>query len=224
MGCRSLGVIFDMDGVLADTAEQHFESWLAVAPRWGVQITRADFRATFGRPNHEGIPILFHRPVPPDELKEIDRLKEQAFREIVRRSLEPLPGVVELVRALDGRGFRLAVGSSGPRENIELILEALGIARHFGAVVSGWDVSRGKPDPEVFLKAAARIGVEPACCVVIEDVPAGVQAARSAGMKCIAVTTTRPAHELQSADRVVESLADVSPEAVLELIGLPRKA
>ena len=224
MGCRSLGVIFDMDGVLADTAEQHFQSWLAVAPRWGVQITRADFRATFGRPNHEGIPILFHRPVPPDELKEIDRLKEQAFREIVRRSLEPLPGVVELVRALDGSGFRLAVGSSGPRENIELILETLGIARHFGAVVSGWDVSRGKPDPEVFLKAAARIGVEPACCVVIEDVPAGVQAARSAGMKCIAVTTTRPAYELQSADRVVESLADVSPEAVLELIGLPWKA
>ena len=224
MGCRSLGVIFDMDGVLADTAEQHFQSWLAVAPRWGVQITRADFRATFGRPNHEGIPILFHRPVPPDELREIDRLKEQAFREIVRRSLEPLPGVVELVRALDGSGFRLAVGSSGPRENIELILETLGIARHFGAVVSGWDVSRGKPDPEVFLKAAARIGVEPACCVVIEDVPAGVQAARSAGMKCIAVTTTRPAYELQSADRVVESLADVSPEAVLELIGLPRKA
>lgn len=224
MGCRSLGVIFDMDGVLADTAEQHFQSWLAVAPRWGVQITRADFRATFGRPNHEGIPILFHRPVPPDELREIDRLKEQAFREIVRRSLEPLPGVVELVRALDGSGFRLAVGSSGPRENIELILETLGIARHFGAVVSGWDVSRGKPDPEVFLKAAARIGVEPACCVVIEDVPAGVQAARSAGMKCIAVTTTRPAYELQSADRVVESLADVSPEAVLELIGLPWKA
>jgi len=224
VGCRSLGVIFDMDGVLADTAEQHFQSWLAVAPRWGVQITRADFRATFGRPNHEGIPILFHRPVPPDELREIDRLKEQAFREIVRRSLEPLPGVVELVRALDGSGFRLAVGSSGPRENIELILETLGIARHFGAVVSGWDVSRGKPDPEVFLKAAARIGVEPACCVVIEDVPAGVQAARSAGMKCIAVTTTRPAYELQSADRVVESLADVSPEAVLELIGLPWKA
>ena len=218
MADRGLGVIFDMDGVLADTAPHHFQSWLAIAPRWAVTISREDFLQAFGRPNHEGIPIIFHRPVSPDELREIDRQKEEAFRDIARATLQPLPGVVELVRSLHEGGFRLAVGSSGPRENIELVLDRFGIAAHFGGIVSGWDVTKGKPDPEVFLKAAACIGLEPARCLVIEDVPVGIRAAHAAGMRCIAVVSTRRPDELTEADRVVRSLEEVRAEDVLELI------
>ena len=214
------GVIFDMDGVLADTAPQHFQSWLAIEPHLGVRVSYDDFRLAFGRPNHEGIRILLHRQVTPEEVKEIDRLKEAAFREIARESLKPLPGVVRLIKELDAGGFRLAVGSSGPRENIEMVLRTLGAAAYFGAVVSGWDVTRGKPDPEVFLKAAAGISVDPHCCLVFEDVPVGIEAAHAAGMKCIAVTTTRPAEDLRSADRVVESLDEVTAADVATMLGM----
>jgi beta-phosphoglucomutase len=216
--CGTYGVIFDMDGVLADTAPQHFQSWQAIEPHLGVRVSYDDFRIAFGRPNHEGIPILLHREVTPEELKEIDRLKEAAFRDIARKSLKPLPGVVRLIKELSASGFRLAVGSSGPRENIEMVLDALGVASYFGAIVSGWDVTRGKPDPEVFLKAAARIRVDPPCCVVLEDVPVGIEAAHAAGMKCIAVTTTRPAEDLRSADRVVESIEEVSAADVAAML------
>jgi len=218
---RDYGVIFDMDGVLADTAPQHFQSWQAIEDRLGVRVSYDDFRVAFGRPNHEGIPILLHRHVSPEEIKEMDRLKEEAFRDIVRESLQPLPGVVRLIKELSARGVRLAVGSSGPRENIEMVLSTLCVASYFGAIVSGWDVARGKPDPEVFLKAAAGIGVDPRRCLVFEDVPVGIQAAHAAGMKCIAVTTTRPAEDLRSADRVVESLEGVSAADVEMLIGAP---
>ncbi len=219
MEARIFGVIFDMDGVLADTARAHFESWLAVGRKWDAQITWEDFESTFGRPNHQIIPEMLHREVPDAELREIDRFKEAAFRDIIRRELEPLPGVAALIRELHAAGFRLAVGSSGPRENIELVLDVAGVTRYFGAVVSGWDVQRGKPAPEVFLKAAAGIGVEPPDCLVIEDVPAGIQAAHAAGMKCVAVTTTHEADALAAADRVVESLTELTVRDVKAMLG-----
>ena len=128
MKAPTCGVIFDMDGVLADTARAHFESWLAVGRKWNARITWEDFERTFGRPNHQIIPEMLHREVPEAELKEIDRFKEAAFRDIIRQELEPLPGVVELIRGLHGAGFRLAVGSSGPRENIDLVLDVAGVA------------------------------------------------------------------------------------------------
>jgi beta-phosphoglucomutase len=219
-GYHRCGVIFDMDGVLADTAHPHYESWQVVAERWGVEISWEDFERTFGRPNHQIIPELLGRRAGPEEIRQIDRLKEAAFRDILRRELQPVPGAVGLIEELHAAGFRLAVGSSGPRENIELVLDALGVADRFGAVISGWDVERGKPHPEVFLKAARGIGVEPGRCLVIEDVPAGVEAAHAAGMKCLAVTTTHPAESLRGADVVRKDLSDVTASEVGALIGV----
>jgi beta-phosphoglucomutase len=204
------GVIFDMDGGLADTARAHFKTWQQVGGKWGVEITWEVFKATFGRPNHQTIPEMFGRGVSQEEIREIDRLKEEAFRETFGRDMAPLPGVVDLVRGLHHSGYRLAVGSSGPRENIELVLDALRVASCFSVIVSGWDVERGKPHPQVFLKAADGMAVEPRRCLVIEDVPAGIQAARAAGMKCVAVASTHPATDLLGADNVVESLEGIT--------------
>jgi beta-phosphoglucomutase len=215
---RALAAIFDMDGVLADTAEAHFESWQVMARRLGADVTRADFERTFGRPNHQIIPELLRRDVPADQLRGIDRAKEAEFRRIVSGSIDPLPGVCDLIEALQASGFALAIGSSGPRENIDTILSALGLTGFFATIISGWDVQVGKPDPEVFLKAAAGVGIEPAGCCVFEDVPAGIQAAKAAGMKCVAVTTTHPAGSLGEADLVVESLEGVTPASVAALI------
>lgn len=202
----SRAVIFDMDGVLVDTARPHYESWVAVGRERGVRITWEQFHQTFGQPNHQIIPRLFGPGLCADEIRRIDERKEAAFREVFRHSIRPLPGVVELIRGLHREGWRLAVGSSAPPENVELVLEALGVADYFGAVVCARDVERGKPAPDVFLKAAHAVGVEPARCLVIEDAPAGIQAAHAAGMVCLALTTSHPATALERADRVAANL------------------
>ncbi len=214
----SCGVIFDMDGVLADTARAHYESWQAIGQRYGVEISWEDFHETFGQPNRRIIPLFLGREMPPEELERIDREKEEAFRDIVRDAVEPLPGAVELVRRLDEAGFRLAIGSSGPRENIEAIAGALGLRERFDAIAGAGDVERGKPAPDVFLVAAERLGTGPERCLVIEDVPAGVQAAQAAGMKCVAVTNTHAAGALRAADRVVESLAKLDAADVRKML------
>jgi beta-phosphoglucomutase len=213
-----------MDGVLVDTARAHFESWQVIAREYGTEITWEAFHRTFGRPNHQIIPELLGRPVSPEELRRIDRRKEEAFRKIVRDSIQPLPGVVELIRGLHGAGFRLGLGSSGPPENIRAILKALEVEPFFEAVVSGHDVERGKPAPDVFLMVAERLGVEPEACLVVEDVPAGVEAAHAAGMKCTAVTTTHGAASLEAAEVVLEDLAGFAPADAAALVDADRTA
>ncbi len=212
-------VIFDMDGVLANTARAHYESWQAIAREEGVEIGWEAFHETFGRPNHEIIPRLLGRKVPAQELDRIDRRKEEVFRQVVQEKLEPLPGAVELIRGLAGAGFRIGLGSSGPPENIEAILGALGVRDYFSAVVSGKDVERGKPQPDVFLKVARKLGVEPGRCLVIEDVPAGIRAARRAGMKCVALTTTHEPAALGEAERVMDDLRGFSVRQAVEMLG-----
>jgi beta-phosphoglucomutase-like phosphatase (HAD superfamily) len=125
---------------------------------------------------------------------------------------------VQLIQELAVQGFAIGLGSSGPPENIESILGALGIRDYFGAVVSGRDVERGKPEPDVFLKAARKLGVEPGRCLVIEDVPAGVRAAHRAGMVCVALTTTHDDEALAEAERVVDDLRDFRAEQAAEML------
>ncbi len=219
MDCRECAVLFDMDGVLVDTARPHYESWVRVARQRGAQITWDDYHQTFGRPNAEVIPELFGRDFTPEEISEIDREKEALFREFIREQIEPMPGVVRLIQELEEMGFRLAVGSSAPPENIELMLSAIGVLGYFRGVVCAEDVARGKPHPEVFLKAAGIVGADPHNCLVIEDVPAGIEAAHRAGMQCVAVTTTRSAHELAAAELVLPDLSGFHADQAARMLG-----
>jgi beta-phosphoglucomutase len=218
------GAIWDMDGTLVDTAELHFQAWVELARRIGQPFTRADFAATFGWRNPEIIPKLFGSDWSAAQIAELGNSKELLYREAAQQGVELLPGARRLVEALDRAGFRQAVGSSAPRANLQLILARTGIAQHFAGLVAMEDTQRGKPEPEVFLLAAERIGVPAPRCVVFEDAPAGVQAAKRAGMKCIAVTfvghhadeTLRAA----GADRIVKSLESVTLDMVQELLSL----
>ncbi|MBI3946207.1 MAG: HAD family phosphatase [Armatimonadetes bacterium] len=205
------GVIFDLDGVLVDSSALHLESWRIVGAERGFTMTEALFRETFGMPNAQIFVRLFGHPLPEEEARELSERKEAVYRELAVGRLEALPGVVPLLRALRAEGFRLALGSSTPMSNIRVILDAIGVRECFDAVVCADDVTHGKPHPEVFLKAAERIGVPPECCVVVEDALVGVQAAKAAGMRCLAVTTTHPRERLQEADRVVDHLTEVTP-------------
>jgi beta-phosphoglucomutase len=214
-----VGVIFDMDGVLVDSADAHFESWRRLGRELGIDITRRQFEETFGRQNRDIIPIRFGVTDAARIATLADR-KEQLYRDCVRSNPPIVDGAVALVRGLHAAGARLAVGSSGPRENIELMLRAMTVAHHFDVVVSADDVARGKPDPEVFALACERLGVAAGRCVVIEDAPAGVDAARRAGCRCVAVMMHHDRNALQSADRIVERLGDLRVDEVLGMVAI----
>jgi beta-phosphoglucomutase len=213
--------IWDVDGTLVDTAELHFAAWKAVAAERGRPFSRADFARTFGRRNPEIIGVLFAGVGDAESVELADR-KEELYREAARAGVGLLPGVARLLEGLDRAGFRQAVGSSAPRANLDLILRLTGVERFFPVVVSGEDTQRGKPDPQVFLLAAERLGVPPARCVVLEDAVAGVEAAKAGGMKCVAVRFVghHPAEALRraGADLVADSLDAVSVEDVRRLL------
>jgi beta-phosphoglucomutase len=218
---EAYGAIWDMDGTLVDTAELHFQAWEAVCRELGRDFSRADFAATFGRRNPEIFTALFGDRLSADEAARWGDRKEELYRAAAGRGVELLPGVRALLEGLHRAGFRQAIGSSAPRANLELILRLTGIERFFDAVIGMEETQRGKPDPQVFQVAAERLGVPAARCVVLEDAVAGVQAARAAGMKCVAVRFVghHPEAALRQAgaDLVVDSLERVNAQAVLAL-------
>jgi beta-phosphoglucomutase family hydrolase len=212
------GVIFDLDGVLVDSGPAHRESWKRLAAEAHVPMSDEFFAETFGRTNKDILAALFGRELPEAEWRQLGERKEEVYREIVRGKVPAMAGAGELVEALRADGARLAVGSSGPPENIELCLEEMGMRDHFDAVVTGNDVTRGKPDPQVFVLAAERLGLEPERCAVIEDAVAGVEAARRAGMAAVVLTSTHPRVSFDHADLVVERLTELDAARLSALI------
>jgi beta-phosphoglucomutase len=215
-------VIWDVDGTLVDTAELHFQSWIELAKEIGKPFTRADFAATFGQRNPEIIPKIFGISDAAG-VDQLGRRKEDLYRAAARPGVSLLPGVRPLLEGLHEAGWGQAIGSSAPRANVDLILELTGIGRYLEAIVSMEDTQRGKPDPEVFLLAAGKLSVVPARCLVIEDAPAGIQAARTGGMKSIGVTFVGHHSGAKlteaGADLVVQSLEQVGVAKLRQLLG-----
>jgi beta-phosphoglucomutase len=215
----NVAVIFDLDGVLVDSYQAHFASWRRMYGEMGIDYSEEDFAADFGRASRDILRRNLGNRADERHIREFDTRKEALYREIIRESFPAMDGAEELIDALVADGFHLAVGSSGPPENIALCLEKLGRAEKFAAVVTGADVTRGKPDPQVFQLAAERLGVGPASCVVMEDAVHGIEAAGRAGMKRVALTGTTSAEELAAADLVVSSLREITPAKLREMIG-----
>jgi beta-phosphoglucomutase len=215
----SLAVIFDMDGVLVDTYGAHFRSWQILAGELGQTLSEEQFRPTFGRTSREAMEQLFGPRFDEAEIARFDARKEELFREILRKDFPAMPGARRLIESLGAAGFGIALGSSGPPENVALVLDRLGVAERFDAVVTGSDVRVGKPDPQVFLVAAARLRVPPERCAVVEDAPLGVEAAQAAGAASIGlVSTGRTREGLSAADLVVDRLDELSPEKIEDMI------
>jgi len=214
------GVIFDMDGVLVDSYHAHFQSWRMLAHEHGLEITEQQFANYFGRTSREIIGELWGDVLAGDDqrVQTLDRRKEHLYREIIRNDIPLSEGLCELLGALAGDGAVLAVGSSGPPENVELVLDGTNIRHYFSAVITGADVTRGKPDPQVFLLAAERMSLGPQFCAVIEDAPAGIEAARRAEMKAIALTTSHNPDRFTTADMIITTLTDLTPNRLRKLI------
>ena len=208
-------VLWNLDGTLADSSEQHWRSWQAVMAREGVAISKADFLATFGQRNEEILRGWLGPSTHPHRIRQVGADKEIAYRSYVTaEGVAPLPGAAECVRSLHTAGWRQAIASSGPRLNVEVMHAALGFDGLIEILVSAEDVSAGKPDPEVFLVAARRLGVKFDRCVVVEDAEAGIEAARRAGMRSIGVGSGN----VGAADMAVASLADLRLECFEKLL------
>ena len=219
---RDYAVLWDVDGVIIDSGEQHRQSWRELARENGLSYSDERFWASFGRRNADVIPYLFGMTPSVDELARLADRKEEIYRELLSQEAIGLPGAKELLAALHAAGYHQALGSSAPRKNIELVVRLLGIASYLDGAVSGEDVAHGKPAPDIYVAAAGRTGVIPAHCLVIEDAIAGIEAAHAAGMPAIAVRRAGVADPpgLQQADFIATSLSEVDVARVDHLLRL----
>lgn len=217
----SVAVIFDMDGVLVDSAAAHHASWRIVAERAGLDVSAERFASTFGRPSRDIIRIIWGPDIDAAAIARIDAEKEAAYRELIRDNVPIMPGCRGALDALRAAGLRLAVATSGPPENLELVLDGGGLRAHFDATVHGFDIRHGKPAPDCFLLAAERLGVAPARCVVIEDAVVGVQAGVAAGMRVIGFAPTGDGEHLQAAGAaaIISGMNSLTADLILHQAG-----
>ena len=174
---RAKAVIWDMDGVIADTAPYHLKAWQHVFHKRGVSFTEEDFRRHFGQRNDTIIRSTLGKQMSLSEVEAIAGEKEETFRKALGHNIKPLPGAINLLKSQREHGFKIALASSAPIENIRMITRGIGVDNCFHVIVTGRDVAEGKPSPQGFLLAARKLGVDPGRCIVIEDAVAGVAAA-----------------------------------------------
>lgn len=194
------GVIFDMDGVLVDNKEAHIEAFVKFCARYGVDIRGVDLSWMYGKGNDEIIPRLMPEVAATHDMKELSDEKEAVYREVYAQSMSPVEGLTELLADLRRGGVKCAVGSSAPAENVDFVLDGLGIRDYFGVIVHGDMVARAKPDPAIYLLCLEKLGLPASRCMVMEDSFAGIESARRAGIRVIGLATTNSAEALEKAD------------------------
>jgi len=202
-------ILWDMDGVISDSYSFHFAAWQETFAKRGIKFTKEDFTKLFGTRNDFIIRSVMGRKLPERAIKIMVQEKEETFRRKATGNIKPFPGVVRLLNALKKGNFKLGLVSSAPKENIDLVLNKLNLSGIFDCIVSGQEVSESKPSPQIYLLAAKKLEVTPNDCVVIEDSPLGVKAAKTAGMRCLAITNTHTRQKLAEADRAADSLENV---------------
>lgn len=216
----TLAAIFDHDGVLVDSLSLHQDAWLELGGRTGLPFTPEFIRDTFGMTNFSIMERVLGADYTREAAQHYGDLKEECYRAVAADRVALMDGVRELLDDLTARGVLLAIGSSAPRANLLLTVERCGLAGRFASIAALEDIARGKPDPEVFLRAAAGCQADPARCAVFEDAGVGIEAAKAAGMHAVGVTTTNPADILRErgADLVVDSLAKFDADALIRTL------
>ena len=203
-------VIFDMDGVLVDNRDIHIDAFEIFCDRHGLKFDRAIILKSFGQVNKQIFENLLGKGTLTDQqIIDYGLEKEDIYREIFDKKIEPAKGLVRFLKSLKERGVKIAVGSSGPLKNVQYVLDRCGIAEYFDAIAHGDIVKNGKPDPEIFLLAAELLGVTPDECIVFEDAFVGIEAANRAGMTIIALATTFPREQLTGYDMLIDDFTEI---------------
>ena len=208
-------VLWDLDGTLVDSEEFHWLSWRDTMRAEGVELTYPQFLASFGQRNDRIVPAWLGPDVDIARMNRIGEDKEAEFRRLAEtHGLRPLPGALEWLAALKAAGWKQAIASSAPLVNAEMMVRVVGLSGCIETIASAEDVTVGKPDPQIFLRAAAKLQVPPVRCIVVEDAAAGVEGARRGGMRCVGVTK----NGRLDADVFVTSLTDLAPDAFDRLL------
>jgi beta-phosphoglucomutase len=202
-------ILWDMDGVIADSYSFHLAAWQEVFAKRGIEFSKEDFTRLFGTRNDFIVGSIMGRELPEGDVKIMVQEKEESFRRKATGSIKPFPGAVRLLNAIKKGNFKLGLVSSAPKENIDLLLSELDLEGIFNCIVFGQEVSQSKPSPQIYLLAAKKLGITPNDCMVIEDSPLGVKAAKTAGMKCLTIASTHPRQKLEEADKIADSLENV---------------
>lgn len=204
-----------MDGVVVDNMPAHTEAWRRFFERRGIALEVREFlEKTMGMPTREVLAYYFKRPVPAAEAAELSRIKEELYRDIYAPKRRAARGLRAFLAAAEGAGLKLGLGTGSMDDNVAFILDGLALRGRFQAVVTGGEVRRGKPDPETFLKLAAKLGAPPRACVVFEDSLLGEEAARRAGMPVVAITTSHRAREFRGPVLGARDFLGLTPEKV----------
>ena len=204
-------ILFDMDGVLVATSDFHVKAWIAFAREYGRELTEEEIKRRLGFNNREYMRFVLSRDPTELEVRDATERKEALYREIYAPFIQVPPGLLVLLQAFQRADIACAVATSAPSANVDFVLDGLGLRPYFKEVVDASQVTRGKPDPEIYLTAAAKLGAEPTSCLVFEDAIAGIQSGQGAGMKVIALTTSYPATVLQEhhPDAIIDAFTDL---------------
>ena len=215
------GVLFDMDGVLVNNLEVHRAAFAEFFRRYGVERSFEELSRVFGKGNDDIMGELMpHEVVERVGIRELGHEKEAIYREIYAPTITPQPGLLTFLDECEAEGLKCAVGSSGYRANVDFVLDKCNIERYFDYAVAGDEVTRCKPDPEIYLTAAAKLGLRADECVVFEDAEAGIEAAKRAGMRVVALATTfnRDFLETTDADYIIDDFRGITVDKLREIV------
>jgi len=212
------GFIFDMDGTMVDNMMVHHRAWQRKLAALGLDLSLEEIRQTIHGINEEIIERLFGDRFAPDQRRQIAQEKEAEYRRIFLPELRLVDGLAAFLRIAAEHSIPMGIGSAAPPENVQFVLDNLGLRPLFRTVVDASQVTKGKPDPEAFLTVAERLGLAPENCLVFEDSPTGAEAARRAGMPAVIVTTSHTADEFARFEHVVRIVQDFSGMDPLQFI------
>lgn len=214
---KKIAVIFDMDGVLVDNKKYHLDAWQLFLRKHGIEVSYDEIVSTFGNTNREILKHFFGNTLTEEQIELWSYEKEYLYRVLFQKEIVPAPGLVNLLNILKHNNIPLAIATSAPPANANFVVDNTQIREFFSYIVDETMVKRGKPDPELYLKAADRLGMNPADCIVFEDSLAGIASAQNAGMKVIAITTTFPYEKIFHANRVINHFDEVTLDMIMEI-------
>ncbi len=199
-------VIFDLDGTLIDNNAYHLKTWKIYLEKKGLKISEEEYRKNInGRTNKDSLEYIYNKKMTAEEATIYTLEKEALYREIYKNDIKPVEGLIELLENFKIRNIPMAIATSGIQVNIDFMFEHIPIKQFFKIVVNSAHITKGKPDPEIYLRTASLLNIKPENCLVFEDAVVGVHSAKAAGMKVIAITTTQSKEELKEADMLIEN-------------------
>ena len=217
---NNFAVIFDMDGVLVDNNPVHIEVWKMLSEKLNFELTPEKIRNDlYGRTNADAFRRLYRDDLPDEEYIKLSQDKEALYRKIYQPQIKPVPGLIEFLNTLKENNVPMAIATSAIPENVEFVTRELDIGGYFSVIVNETHVTKGKPDPQVYLLTAEKLGFKPSRCIVIEDSLSGVESGLSAGCKVIGLTTTHTKEELSNTDLVVDDFKGLNYDRIAGLVG-----